>query len=176
MSTQASNPVIDTITFICNHNINGNYYGQHNSKNPKYVNCINLCSFVDMNGITCNVSSDVSSDVFCSYHTDIIYQLNQYKSWKKAVEFHKKYVYCGKHWEKADEDGTIDIYHYINRERLNIDSIDELDELDVWDYDCEVWYYDDIWSFCGPYVESHINYLYPDDYEEQLRIKGLVKN
>jgi hypothetical protein len=62
---------------------------------------------------------------------------------ERARVFHNLYTYCGSHWEKAGET----IYHYISKARLGTRSIHDLAE---WDYDTEVWIYDDIWIYCGP--------------------------
>ena len=180
MSTQVSNPVINTYTPKCSRVINGNICGFPNVKtgryswqNPRCKDCVSLCGFVDVNGNTCQ--EKVGYNNFCNLHSTIVYQLREYEGWKAAVEFHKKYVYCGKHWEKADEDGPIDIYHYMSRDRLGSKTIDDIDELDEWDYDQEIWLGDKLWPFCGPWGEEKIKNEYPDNFEEQLQLKALVK-
>ena len=180
MTTQLYNSVTNTNTntFKCDRVINKKICGFPSVEsierpfwlNPRCKNCVNSCSFVDINGNTCQEKVDKND--YCNFHNDIVWQLEEYDYWKQTIEFHKKYVYCGKHWDKADERGPIYIYHYISRDRIGSKSIEDFDE---WDYDIEISVGHKLRIICGPRVEVKISDKYPEDYKQQLEKKALVK-
>jgi hypothetical protein len=136
-----------------------------NISNYSHVIDSNVCGFVDMNGKSCK-SKGVYNN-FCTIHNEITNQLKKYMEWMEVVEFHNKYIYYGKHWEKED-----DVYHYISRDRLIDNSINDFNE---WDYDQEIWIGDKLWPFCGPHGYNHTMKNYSIDFEHQLQLKALVK-
>jgi hypothetical protein len=107
-----------------------------------------LCSQIDHIGQSYCMDKPVTSEYsnVCSHHAQILHQRDEEERKKEeAEEFHKKYIYCGSHWEKSA--GTI--YHYILKERLGERSITELSS---WDFDYEVWYDNLLYQFCGPNI------------------------
>lgn len=118
------------------------------------------CTFKDSAGKSCCQHATNTfwirpsyNNVYCQKHADICYKLRELKMMQKSKLFHNKYIYCGSHWEKCDEFGPQDIYHYISKERLGDRDIDEIDK---WDYDVEIWVGDDLWAYCGPYALEKI--------------------
>ncbi len=137
--------------------------------------CNQLCCYVDANGNLCAQST--LKPGLCVKHKMLLDQLSQLKSYQAAVQFHKSNVYVGSHWEKADDDGPIDIYHYLNRDSYNkiIKANPKFDFKDYWKYDQEIWIGDELWSYCGPYAESRLKRMeYPDNFEEEIQAQLLV--
>ncbi len=137
--------------------------------------CNQLCCYTDTNGNLCSQST--LKPGLCVKHKMLLEQLSQYKSYQAAVQFHKSNVYVGSHWEKADDDGPIDIYHYLNRDSYNkiIKSHPKFNFKDFWKYDQEIWIGDELWSYCGPYAESRLKQMnYPDNFEEEIQAQLLV--
>ncbi len=131
--------------------------------------CIELCTFVDANQTPCTKSTEFPG--LCSHHSHLLSRLEQWENWKSAVEFHKLNIYVGSHWEKADEDGTIDIYHYMSREKYDeiINQTPDFDFKNFWDYDYEIWINDKLWGLCGPSGEQIVsNINYPENFREQI--------
>jgi hypothetical protein len=104
-----------------------------------------------------------------AFYVSLVNNIKQYKYWKQAVEYHKKYEYIGRHWEKAYKDGVDWIYHYVDRERLHNKTVDEIDPND---YDDEIWITDPIWSYSGPnYKDKLEKFGYSENYlQEQEKI------
>lgn len=162
----------DTLT--CQRIINGLTCGNKiiYSKN-KCINCINKCSYVDKNGTTCSelIHGIMLNSHYCQYHYHVVNNIKQYKYWKQAVEYHKKYEYIGRHWEKAYKDGVDWIYHYVDRERLHNKTVDEIDPND---YDDEIWITDPIWSYSGPnYKDKLEKFGYSENYLEEQEKMGI---
>ncbi len=137
--------------------------------------CNQLCCYKDTNGNLCTQST--LKPGLCTKHKSLLDQLSQYKTYKAAVEFHKSNVYVGSHWEKADDDGPIDIYHYMSRDRYNkiIKSNPKFNFSNYWKYDEEIWIGDELWSYCGPYAESRLEQMaYPENFEEDIKTQLLV--
>lgn len=109
-------------------------------------------------------------NIFHQEYQEIKEKLDKYEIWKKAVEFHENYVYCGEHWEDADDSGFQAIYHYISKRRLGSRSTDELS---ITDYDIEVWVDDDIWIYCGHPQIDKLNYNeYSDEIVQNLKMRA----
>lgn len=150
---------------------------RHYSGNVLCDSCSQLCCYTDVNSNTCNKSVIIPG--LCINHRTLLEQLDEYKRWIKAVKFHESYVYVGSHWEKADSDGPIDIYHYLSRDKYNeiIKSNPKFNFTNFWQYDEEIWICDDLWSYCGPYGESRVKSTsYPDDFQDQIEIQLLSKS
>lgn len=139
-----------------------------NNTNPK------ICEYLDSNNIKCQheitkkttwYTDNKFEGVYCNKHSEICYRLQKFKAWEKAQQFLQNYVYCGSHWEKCDEHGPIDIYHYISKNRLGTRQVEELNK---WDYDEEIWLRDDIWSYCGPYPTYPEPDWLTEDFESKL--------
>lgn len=151
--------------------------------NVTSTNVTNPCCYQDINGTMCNQESINKKKKYweykyvgkyCQKHTDIKHKIAFYKAWLNAKKLHDDYVYCGYHWEKCDEDGTEDIYHYIAKSRLGDRDVDTLDN---WDYDVEVWIYDSIWKFCGPFASEKISdYDFESNYIDKLHSEAIVQN
>ena len=138
--------------------------------------CKQLCCYVDATGTLCTNSTRKPG--LCPTHDKLLNQLAEYKKWKKAIQFHKTHVYVGSHWEKADADGPIDIYHYMELSNYNklIQSGKQIDWANFYEYDTEIWIYDDLWSYAGPNAVERISQMdYPDDFEEKCKLKLLCK-
>lgn len=166
---------------ICSKKSNVNFYRGSSKITRQYLGkslcdtCINLCCYSDINGNLCTKSTNKPG--LCLNHKMLLSQLADYKLWKAAVDFHKSNVYIGSHWEKADDDGPIDIYHYLSRDRYNkiMKSNPNFNFDNFWDYDDEIWISDDLWSYCGPFAESKLNEkCYPKNFAEQIEAKLLV--
>lgn len=127
------------------------------------------CKYVDIKGTPCSKKIDL--DHFCQSHNKITKQLVEYRNCQAAIEFHNKYIYHGMHWEKTDNSGPNNIYHYVSRDR-NKKTI----EIEEWDYDIEVWIGDQVWPYCGPNGKKRIKRDYPTDFVQQLELEGLIKN
>ncbi len=138
--------------------------------------CSQLCCYSDTTGNLC--TNQTTKPGLCTNHRTLLEQLHEYKKWKAAVKFHESFVYIGSHWEKADSDGPIDIYHYLSRERYNeiIKSNSNFDFDNFWQYDEEIWIWDELWSYCGPRAESKLQEIkYSKNFQEQIETKLLVQ-
>jgi hypothetical protein len=171
----------DGCTNICSKHNYFNFYRGFSKLSRQYLantlcdTCNQLCCYTDTNGNLCYKST--LKPGLCVKHKMLLDQLSQYKSYKAAVEFHKNNVYIGFHWEKADDDGPIDIYHYLSRDKYNkiIESNPNFDFKNFLKYDEEIWIGDELWSYCGPYAESRLEQMnYPDNFEEQIQTQLLV--
>ena len=165
-----------TYTYRCTRTINGSKCHKETT-NKMYVgsfqfrcsDCRHKCGYTDKNGTTCN-DSTFSSNEYCVKHFNIVYKISNYDGWKKSIEFHKEYIYCGEHYEKSH--GDVDaVYHYISRARLGDRSIEEIDE---WDYDEEIWIGDSMRLFCGPFPSDYWTVQFTEDYEEKLLEEAVV--
>ena len=104
------------------------------------------CAFVDIianKELACN-KNKCKYSTFCELHT----MLEEIKIWKNAKMFHEQYEYVGSHWEKADEYGVEDIYHYIRRNK------NDDERIVAHDYDVEIWIQNPIWKYCGSRYKS----------------------
>jgi len=79
--------------------------------------------------------------------------MSEIKILKKAIKFHKKYIYVDSYFEECDENGPIQVYCYISKKKLgNRDVI----SLKPFEYDVEIGPYDDIRVYCGPMSNKKI--------------------
>jgi hypothetical protein len=101
----------------------------------------------------------------------VVNNIKQYKNWKQSIEYHKKYEYIGRHWEKSYKNGVDWIYHYVDRERLHNKTVDEIDPNE---YDDEIWIDSPIWSYCGPnYKDKLERFGYSENYLEEQEKLGI---
>ena len=109
--------------------------------------CHSLCAFINSHDLTCSQrSSPLSPNQYCEQHLVYIKDMEDMANYKEAIEYHKKFVFCGSHIEDNDE-----VYHYISRENLGTRYIDELDENE---YDDVVYFSDNKYFYCGPSPEK----------------------
>jgi len=156
--------------------------GSYSRASRKYLDialcnqCTSLCTYVDANKKVCSQST--TKPGLCSHHSKLLCELQNYNDWKMAFDFHEANVYVGSHWEKADEYGPIDIYHYISRSKYEkiINSNPNFDFTRYENYDTEIWLGDKLWSYCGSRAEERLKaYIYPDDFEAKIRTQLLVE-
>ena len=111
--------------------------------NPRCETCYNKCEPYDHT--FCDQEKYHGRLCFNHYEYRRNVNIEEYNTWKSAVELHDTYVFCGFHCEKYDGD-MWEIYHYISKSNLDNRNIDELGE---WEYDREIWPNDRIYSYCG---------------------------
>lgn len=140
------------------------------------------CDFVDENSFKCNIESTRTSNYdeykqLCDYHFDVIATIkktyNPTHFPDSAFEIHKNYKYVGKHWEKCDMQGPLDIYHYILRSRIEGKSKEEIKKMKKDnDYDLEIWPGDKDWAYCSKYDNLAYESSYKDS-QEQVVVEDL---
>ncbi len=122
-------------------------------KSIRCINCFGLCTFKKHSGSSCK-SQTFGYDIYCPAHytlhraiKDKQKEIEKYKLFLRAKEFHNIYIYCGYIDCGSVDNKPLYSYKYIEREALGNRKIEELQE---YEYDIEINFTHKFYEYCGP--------------------------